>query len=128
MTAGCAGCASGDDRQRSGRCRLDQRPAEVVRPGDHSGEHEEVPTPDRADVVDQRLTGQPLLDRLELADQVLLVAGEDQALVEVAVDVEASVVVEAAAQDPAGSRLRRTGSASRMWAVVGMITPSGSSA
>ena len=54
---------------------------------------------------------QPFLDGLELPADVLLVAHEDQAHVQVPVDVQAAVVVHASAEDPAvgGSGRARVG-------------------
>src|SRR5690242_6565378 len=63
----------------------------VVRPGD-ARQREEVAAAERGDVVGQGFVGQPGLDRFELALQVLLVADEDQAHVEVAVAVDTAVV------------------------------------
>src|SRR5262249_10224602 len=89
--------------ERSGEQSGTDRVVRVLEPR----RHEEVAATGGADVVDQRLVDQPLLGGLELALDVLLEAGEDQAHVEVAVEVDAAVVAVAAAQDAAHVGLRR---------------------
>src|ERR1700735_3642408 len=84
-----------------------QRASVPVRRIADTRQRQEVAAAERADVVHQRRADQPGLDRLELPLDVLLEAGEDQPLVQVADLVDAAVVVVAAAQDPAGCRLRR---------------------
>ncbi len=74
-----------------------------------AGQDEEVAATGRADVVDQRFIDEPGLGRLELAGDVLLVAAEGQAHVEVAVGVDAPVVVVAAAQDTGAGGLGGAG-------------------
>src|ERR1044072_2766762 len=85
----------------------DERLSEVdVGPGDPR-QHEEVAAPERGDVVGEALVCEPFLRRLELPRDVLLVAGEHQAHVEVARTVDTAVVVVATTQDPAGVGVRR---------------------
>src|SRR5580692_4465712 len=88
--------------ERSG---LKQASGEVVVRVPHPGQDKEVATSGRADVVDQRLVDEALLGCLELATDILLVAGEQQAHIEIAVDVDAAVIVVAATHDPARCRV-----------------------
>src|SRR5581483_6027822 len=62
----------------------EQAARQVVRRALNAARAEEVAAADRTDVVDQRLADQPPLRDHELPLEVLLVAGEDQALIEVA--------------------------------------------
>src|SRR6202042_1209297 len=87
------GCARGLAPRWSGK----ERPAEVIGGVPDAGQREEVAAAERADVVDQRLADEPGLHGLELALDVLLVAREDQAHVEVAGLVDAAAVVVAGA-------------------------------
>src|SRR5580704_8575654 len=88
--------ATTPDRPASG-----QQPARVPVPGaPHAGQGEEVAAAERLHVVGERLTGQPFLDRLELAPDVLLVGDEDVPGPQVAVPVHAQVVVVGAAHQP----------------------------
>src|SRR5205807_7361491 len=77
------------------------RSSEVVGRVLDARQREEVATTERGYVVDERFVDQPGLDGFELALDVLLVAGEDQPLVEISVDVHAQVVVVRAPQDAA---------------------------
>src|SRR5262249_37269500 len=72
-----------------------------------AGRQEEVGATGRHHVVDERLPGEALLDRLELALEVPLEADEDQSLVELSSLVQPARVVVAAAEDPAALGLRR---------------------
>src|SRR3982751_339207 len=90
--------ALGGTTDRSG----EQAAGVPVRPGGDPGQREEVAAAERADVVVQRVLDQPLLDGLELPQEVLLEAAEDQARVQGAVAQQPGVVVVAAAQNPAG--------------------------
>src|SRR5689334_1547766 len=114
----CAGPGSRDE----------QLPAEVVGGVAHTRQREEVAAAARADVVDEWLVDQALLHRLELPLQVLLEAGEHQPDVEVAVRVDAAVVAEAAAQDPAvlglgGARVREPNVAVEPHEAPGRVVP-----
>src|ERR1700733_9499867 len=81
--------------------RLDQhRPAVPVGRVADAREGEEVPAAERLHVVDERLADQPLLHVHELALHVLLVADEDVPGLQVAVDIDAEVVVIGAADEP----------------------------
>src|SRR6185437_7945127 len=82
--------------------------AEVAAEVRNAGQHDEVATTERLDVVGHRLVLQPVLVGLELVLDVLLVAAEDQPGLGVSVQPHTDVlVVVATAQDPAAVGLRR---------------------
>jgi hypothetical protein len=56
---------------------------EVVGRAGYPGQDEEIAAADRADVVSEWFANQSGLHGFELASEVLLIAGEDQALVRV---------------------------------------------
>ena len=96
------------ERGRS-RCRLNEGSTEVVGCRRHSGKHKEVPTTGRAYVVHQRFTDEPGLNGLELPFQILLIAREDQTLIEVSVHIDSTVIVEGPPEYPARFCLRLCG-------------------
>src|ERR1700689_1754141 len=94
-----------DHEHRAGHSG-EQRAAEVVAAVHDAGQSQEVAAAERADVVDERLVDQPRLHGLELALDVLLETGKDQADVQVADLVESAVIVPRSPQDPAARGLR----------------------